>query len=162
MSWELHETEADVLLSREAHYEAAYKLLSEYSACVSQKNGRTYLYKREVPYGTAREFCKWVQHNAGFTTPNLEQLVKKYKEHMPTQNQQLHKEECRLYKAIAKVFEGRVDLSEKQKHELITLCYAAAKSEEKLRVDCAVTTALSTAKEELTFSRQSFGRRTFP
>lgn len=159
MSWELHEIEPDVFLSRAEHFEAAYKLLSEYSACVSQKNGRTYLYKREVPYGTAREFCKWVQHNAGFTTPNLEFLVKKYKECMPSHNQTIHRQDCRLYKAIAHVFEGRVDLSDKQKNELIHLCYSAAKAEQKVSVDCAVSEALSARHEHVPFHQQSLGRR---
>ena len=89
-------------------------------------------------------------------------LVKKYKEHMPSHNQTIHRAECRLYKAIAQVFEGRVDLNEKQKNELIHLCYTAAKNEEKVSVDCAVSAALSAAHEQVPFHQQSLGRRTFP
>lgn len=36
------------------------------------------------------------------------------------------KECCRMYKAIADVFGRRIDLSQEQKHELISQCYEAA------------------------------------
>lgn len=81
---------------------------------------------------------------------------------MPTQNQTVHRQDCRLYKAIAQVFEKRIDLSEKQKNELIHLCYSAAKAEQKVSVDCAVSEALSAAHEAVPFHQQSLGRKTFP
>ena len=81
---------------------------------------------------------------------------------MTTPNQQQHRRECRLYKAIAQVFEGRLDLTDKQKNELVHLCYTAAKNEEKTTVDCAVSEALSAAHEQVPLVKASFGRRTFP
>ena len=81
---------------------------------------------------------------------------------MTTPSQRQHKEECRLYKAIAHVFDGRLDLNDKQKNELIHLCYTAAKNEEKTTVECAVSAALSAAHEQVPLSKASFGRRTFP
>ena len=81
---------------------------------------------------------------------------------MTTPSQRQHREECRLYKAIAHVFEGRIDLTEKQKNELVHLCYTAAKNEEKVTVDCAVSEALSSAHEQVQLVKASFGRRTFP
>ncbi len=81
---------------------------------------------------------------------------------MTTPSQRQHKEECRLYKAIAHVFDGRIDLTDKQKTDLIHLCYDAAKREEKTSVDCAVSEALSAAHEQVPLSKATFGRRTFP
>lgn len=81
---------------------------------------------------------------------------------MTTPNQQQHRQDCRLYKAIAHVFEGRIDLTDKQKNELVHLCYTAAKNEEKVSVDCAVSEALSSAHEQVPLVKASFGRRTFP
>lgn len=78
---------------------------------------------------------------------------------MTTPNQHQHRQECRLYKAIAHVFEGRIDLNDKQKTELIHLCYDAAKKEEKTTVDCAVSEALSAAHEAIPLHQISFGRR---
>jgi hypothetical protein len=81
---------------------------------------------------------------------------------MTTPNQHQHRGECRLYKAIAHVFDGRIDLTDRQKADLIHLCYDAAKKEEKLTVDCAVGEALSAAHEQVPLVKASFGRRTFP
>lgn len=46
--------------------------------------------------------------------------------------QRRHREDCRLYKSIAAVFDGRIDLSERQKSELIRGCYAAALEDRKI------------------------------
>lgn len=43
---------------------------------------------------------------------------------MLTNRQQ--RDACKLYKAIAEVFDKRIDLSDKQKHDLINDCYRAA------------------------------------
>jgi len=48
--------------------------------------------------------------------------------HEPNSQKQ-HKQACKTYRAIAKVFEDRIDLSPTQKSELIHACYDAVRAQ---------------------------------
>ncbi len=157
--YEQHNIEQDILLSKEAFYATAESFLKYFSKCVSFRDGQLHLYRHRVPYGSAREFCEWVKAVGGFSTPSINEMIYIFKDCMPSHNQEVHRQETRLYKAIAHVFEGRVDLNAKQKHDLILECYNAAKAEMHLEVECEVARALQGDRDAVPFHQVSFGRR---
>lgn len=68
--------------------------------------------------------------------------------------------QCRLYKALAEVFDRRIDLTERQKHDLLVGCYMAAIEERRQAIERAVAAALTRDKREDAFQGISLGRKT--